>query len=71
MKEKTKEWLRVILSIFVFNLIILIVLFFCNLFSPYTLTLKILLDISIGFITDKSIKHFSVNWRKGFVIKRE
>lgn len=71
MNEKTREWRRIILSMLVFNLIIGVFIWVFDIISAYTFTLKILLDIAVGFVTDKSIKYFSASWRDGFVIQRE
>ena len=70
MKDNIKEWLKVITSILFFNLIILGTLYFSKLISPYTITIKVVLDVAIGFVTDKSIKKLKVGWKDGFSIER-
>jgi hypothetical protein len=71
MNNKTIDWIKVMVSIVIFNLIIIGFLAYFSIASGYTLTLKIVLDISIGFVTDKSIKRLSVNWKDGFIVSRD
>lgn len=70
MKENTKTWWRIIFSMLIFNSIIIIVLIYSKLISPYTITLKILLDITIAFITDKTISKLKIGWKDGFSVER-
>lgn len=71
MKEKTKDWLKAISSILLFNLVILGTLIGNKLINFSTITLKILLDIAIAFSLDKSITKLKVNLKDGFSIERK
>jgi hypothetical protein len=70
MKDKTKDWIKIIVSLILFNGIIIAVLIYSNMFNSYTISLKVLLDVAIAFITDKSISSLKVSWKEGFAINR-
>jgi len=71
MKEKTKDWIRIICSILMFNIPLLITILIFKLFSWYSLGAKILIDVVIIFAVDKSIKRVKGSLRNGsFSIER-
>lgn len=70
MKEKTKDWLKITISILVFNSVIIVMIFLNKLINLSTVTLKIILDIAIGFISDKTIKKLKINWKDGLTVER-
>ncbi len=70
MKDKTKDWIKAISSILLFNVFLCFLMGWVNIINAYTLSLKIILDITIAFVSDKTIKSLRINFKDGFCVER-
>ena len=67
----TKDWIKILVSILIFDIPMFITLLIINQFSFTGIVSKLLVDVVIIVAVDKSIKKVGVNWKDGFHLERK
>lgn len=71
MEKLTKDWIKILVSILIFDIPMFITLLIINQFSFTGVISKLLVDVVIIVAVDKSIKKAGVNWKDGFHLERK
>lgn len=71
MEKNTKDWIRILVAILIFNIPLFVTLLVIHQFNFTGIISKVLIDVVILVAVDKTIKKAGINFKDGFHIERK